>query len=165
MNKYLTCFLALSLALLIAGCANADQSAAQQVVLNSEQIAENSLNGKGDLNGVYQYFATPLESGNIDTQMDQHIGYIAVALDHKDGKIGLSKFEINSISLCPGVDEARVLYQVDITITRNGSTQTETLTQGLLLTKTLTRGWRIMGSDGAETTTGDVSFLGNLGGQ
>ncbi len=165
MKIILLCLLAALGGLVLAGCASSDQVAVQQVVTDSERAAENALNGKGSADAIQQYFAAPTESGNTDPFMARHIAYSAVLDDTADGKIQLSKFAINSITLWPEVNEARVIYQVDMTATKNGTTQTETMTQSLLLTKTLTRGWLIMGSDGMETTTGDASFLGNLGGQ
>ncbi len=165
MKKYLLCLFAALLVLALAGCASSDQMAVQQVVTNSERAAENALNGKGSADAVRQYFAAPTESGNTDPFMDRHIAYSAVLTDAADGKIQLSKFAINSITLWPNVNEARVVYQVDMTVTKDGNKQTETMVQSLLLTKTPARGWLIMGADGMETTTGDASFLGNLGGQ
>ncbi len=164
MKKYLLPIIGVLLMVLVAGCASSDEMAVQQVVTDSEKAAENALNGQGDRNAVEQYFANPLESGNTDPWMAQRIMFDQVVGRYHYGQVKLSKFAINSVTLWPEVNEARVNYQVDVTIVQNLVPTTETVTQDLLLTKT-TRGWLIMGSNGAETTTGDASFIGNLGGQ
>ncbi len=163
MKKLLILFSALILTLTLAGCGtNPEVSAAEQVVNDSESAAVRALNGQGKLTDVQQYFATTLEGGNTDTQMARHIAYSAALADQPPRFVQLSNFCINGVNVNAVKGEARVLYQIDITMMGPNGKNTATVTQNLLLVKTPTRGWRIVAGDGAQTGSGDSTFLGNL---
>ncbi len=163
MNKWLILVSALLLALMLSACGtNPDVNAVEQVVVQSEGAAVQALNGQGNVASIEKYFATTLEGGNTDSDMASHVAYSAVLTGHTDGLIQLSNFQINSVTVNSQTGEARVLYQIDITVLRPDSKNTATVTQDLLLVKTPSRGWRIQGGDGPQTGDGDNSFLGNL---
>ncbi len=153
----------LVIVLALAGCGTSpDVSAVEQVVTQSENAAVNVLNGKGSLADVQQYFATPVEGGNIDTQLANHIAYSAPLTTQTPGFVQLSNFQITGVNIDLQKREARLIYQVDITIMGRSGKNTATVTQDLLLVETPTRGWRIAAGDGPQTGDGDNSFLGNL---
>ncbi len=163
MRKWLILVTALVLTLALAGCGtNPEVSAVEQVVNDSESAAVHALNGQGSLTDVDQYFATTLEGGNIDTNIARHIAYSAALGQQPPRFVQLSNFAINGVNVNPAKGEARVFYQVDITMMGPTGKSTATVTQNLLLVKTPTRGWRIVAGDGAETGDGDSTFLGNL---
>ncbi len=153
--------------LLVSACgASSDTQAVTQVVTDSATAAENAMQGKGTLADVEQYFANTLESGNIDTQMPAHIAFSA-ALANPPGKpLRMSNFTINAVSVNPQSGEARVMYQIDITVWNGAVPTTTTVTQNLLVVKTPSRGWRIQGGDGPTyADNSGYDFLGNLMGQ
>ncbi len=164
MNRGLLIFVsALLLALVLSGCGTSpDVIAAEQVVTQSEGAAVKALNGQGSIADVEQYFATTLEGGNVDTQMANHIAYSAPLTKQTPGFVQLSNFQITGVNVDLQKREARVIYQVDVTITGANGKNTATVTQDLLLVKTPTRGWRIAAGDGPQTGDGDNTFLGNL---
>ncbi len=163
MNKRLILASMLFLVLMLSACGtNPDVTAVEQVVLQSEQASVKAVNGQGSLADVEEYFATTLEGGNIDPNLARHIAYSAVLTGHTNGFVQLSNFQFNSVTVDSAAGEARVLYQIDITILRPDSKNTATVTQSLMLVKTPARGWRIQGGDGPDAGEGDNSFLGNL---
>ncbi len=163
MYRYLLSMIIMLLVVLVSGCAtNPEVTAVEQVVIQSEGAAESAINGQGSLANVQQYFATTLEGGNIDPQLARHIAYSAVLVQQTPGFADLSNLQITGVNVNLQEGEARVIYQVDITITGRNGKNTATVTQDLLLVKTPRRGWRIAGGDGPQTGDGDNSFLGNL---
>ncbi len=163
MSKYLLLLAGALLVVLVTACGtNPEVSAAEQVVIQSESAAVNALNGHGSVGEVEQYFATPLEGGNVDPNIVSHIAYSAPLVKQSTGFVQLSNLQINGVNMDLQKGEARVVYQVDITVTGRSGKNTATVTQNLLLVKTPTRGWRIVAGDGPQTGDGDNSFLGNL---
>ncbi len=164
MNRWLLIVAsALLLALVLAGCGtNSDVNEIEQVVTQSEGAAVKALNGQGSPADVEQYFATTLEGGNVDTQVANHIAYSAPLTKQTPGFVQLSNFQITGVNVDLQKREARVIYQVDITIMGRSGKNSATVTQDLLLVKTPARGWRIAAGDGPQTGDGDNTFLGNL---
>ncbi len=163
MCKYLLLLAGALLVVLVTGCGtNPEVSAAEQVVTQSESAAVNALNGHGSLADVQQYFATPLEGGNVDPNIASHIAYTAPLIKQAGGFVTLSNLTFNGVNIDMQKREARVMYQVDITIMGRSGKNTATVTQNLLLVDTPSRGWRIVAGDGPQTGDGDNTFLGNL---
>ncbi len=156
--------MAVLVALVVSACgADPDVQAVGKVVTDSELAAQNAMQGQGSLADVQTYFATTLEGGNTDIHMARHIAYSAPVARPPGQPLRLSNFAINAITIDSAQGEARVMYQIDITLWNGAVPTTTTVTQNLLLVKTPQRGWRIQGEDAADTGDGsDSSFLGNL---
>jgi hypothetical protein len=137
------------LLLALTACASGDESAVRQVVTEAERAAEEALNGTGDAAAVEQYFATPEEGANPLGMENTRDAFRKVLQEQKSGSlyIQLRNFQITSVQIEEGLGQARVTYQVDVTLTRNNQVGTATVTQDLALRKTPTRGWRLNGGD------------------